>query len=226
MKKIKILVVEDESIVALDINRALKLFGFDIIVNAKNFQEALDYVINRPIDIILLDIHLKNSQDGIEVAKEIKKLRDIPIIFLTAFSDDETIDRALEFDPVGFLVKPFKSEELNSTIKIAIKKIINRGVDKSNNRMKQLYDRYFYEESTNMLYYDDLPIKLSKTEKVLLELLVQHKGRVLTFEYIENYIWPERTVSSSTTRSLIHRFRCKTDPNFIQTITGCGCRLI
>ncbi|QKF82745.1 response regulator [Halarcobacter ebronensis] len=226
MDKIKILIVEDESIVALDINRSLKLLGFDIVANAKNYEQALDYVANKPIDIILMDINLKNSQDGIQAAIDIKNRRDIPIIFLTAYSDDATIDRALECDPIGFLVKPFKKEELNSTIKIAIKKMTNTKVEKVNSNMQHIYDRYYYESSTSMLYYDDLPIKLSKTEKSFLTLLVEHKGRIVTFEYIENYIWPDKAVSNSTTRSLIHRFRCKTDPNFIQTITGCGCRLV
>lgn len=225
INNIRVLIVEDESIVALDISRALKLLGFNIIATARNSEEALTCVQNNHIDIILMDINLKDKQDGIYTAKEIKKVKNIPVIFLTAFSDDETIDRAVECDPVGYLIKPFKKDELNSTMKIAIRKVINKRKETFNRNFQLLYDKFYYDKDTQSLYYDDIPIKLSANEKRFLSLLVNSKGIIVTFEDIENNIWPDRAVSNSTTRSLIHRFRCKTDPNLIETIPGFGCRL-
>lgn len=223
--KVKVLIVEDESIVALDISRALKLMGFEIVACVRNCEDALACVRTKVIDIVLMDINLGSEKDGIFTAKHVKKIKNLPIIFLTAFSDEETIDRAVSCDPVGYLTKPFNKNELNSTIKIAINRLEKREEKLKENGYELLYDKFYYDKESQSLYYDDIPIKLSKNEKILLTLLVNTKGKILTFEEIENYIWPERVVCDSTTRSLIHRLRCKTDPNLIETIPGFGCKL-
>ena len=123
MTKTKILVVEDETIVALDIKSALKKIGFEVTNTVTNHDDAIKSVQANKPDIILMDIHLENSKDGIETAQDIQKIENIPILYLSAFSDDETIDRAVQTNPLGYLTKPFKREELKTTIHLGLYKI-------------------------------------------------------------------------------------------------------
>lgn len=123
LHKYKVLIVEDEIIVAIDIKNTLKKIGLEVIDFVTNYDDALLSVkINSP-DLILMDINLKNSKDGIETAIAIQKIKDIPLIYLTAFSDDVTINRAIETNPMHYMLKPFKTEELKSTIRLSIFKI-------------------------------------------------------------------------------------------------------
>lgn len=121
MNNIKILVVEDEQIVSFEIESALDLLGFETIRSAKDYDEALKITKKlKPDIIIIMDINLeKSKKDGIDTVKEIKLLLpNIPIIYLTAYSDDNTLDRAMQTNPCAYLIKPFKREELKTTIKL------------------------------------------------------------------------------------------------------------
>ena len=95
MDKIDILIVEDEAIVALEIKRSILKMDFSVSGMVINFDDAIKSIKEKLPNIVLLDIHLKNSKDGIETAKAIKQIADIPIIYLTAFCDDQTIELSL-----------------------------------------------------------------------------------------------------------------------------------
>lgn len=221
---IKVLVIESQSMVALDIIRTLKQMGLNIIANARKPDEALDIIKNNDVDLILLDKNLNEKKDGIQTAKEINKIKKIPIIFITTDSDEDTIDEVINCDPVGCLVKPFKKTELKYTIKIVLKNLFKTNGN-STQCLQYLYENISYDCITQTLYSDNEPIKLSANEKAFLSLLLSSKGKLLTFSEIENYVWPDKVVSNSTTRSLIHRFRTKTNPKLIETVPGLGCKL-
>ena len=141
--KTKVLIVEDETIVALDIKRAIQNLGFEVTNTVTTFEEAIACVKENTPDIILMDINLENSIDGISIAYEIKKTNDIPIIYLTAFCDDETINRAIETNPVGYLLKPFKIDELKSTILLGIFKSKTTQNKIRNKEYKSLGNNYY-----------------------------------------------------------------------------------
>ncbi|MDP3176926.1 MAG: diguanylate cyclase, partial [Spirochaetaceae bacterium] len=122
MNNEKILIVEDEKIIALDLQRRLERFGYTVVGMASDGPEALELADQRHPDIILMDIMLAGSIDGIEVAKQIKATLAIPIIFLTAYTDEKTLERAKEVEPYGYILKPFKERELYTTIDIALYK--------------------------------------------------------------------------------------------------------
>jgi len=225
MDKVKVLIVEDEDIVAFDIENALISLGFFVLKSAKNHDEAMDRVTDTLPDIILMDINLnKSKKDGIDTVKDIQKNYNIPVVYLTAFSDDITVDRAIETNPSGYIIKPFKREELKTTIKIALTK--NNQSNQYSKDLHSLGSNYFYNLESNQLFHNDIPIKLSKNEKLLLNLLIHSRGNLVTFEDIEENIWSDTVIADSTLRSLIYRLRCKIDPSIIQTITGFGCKLV
>ena len=122
MAKVKVLIVEDESIVAKDIQNSLKKFGYQVTASVSNGEKALQEVEEDRPDIILMDIMLKGKMTGIEAAKVIKKRFDIPVVFLTAYADDGTLNSAKVSEPYGYITKPFKEKELQTTIEVAIYK--------------------------------------------------------------------------------------------------------
>jgi diguanylate cyclase (GGDEF)-like protein/PAS domain S-box-containing protein len=123
----KILIVEDERIIAIDLQRRLEKFGYTVLGIVATGEQAVLKAQETLPDIILMDIMLSGKVDGIEAATIIKNTLQIPIIFLTAFSDEKTLERAKQAEPFGYILKPFKEKELYTTIDIALYKY---GVDK------------------------------------------------------------------------------------------------
>ena len=118
----QILVVEDEVITALDIQRRLKSLGYQVPEIICSGEEAIEKVKQNKPDLILMDINLFGGMDGIEAASKIHSFSDIPIIYLTAFSDNETLQRAKITEPYAYIVKPFKDRDLHLNLEIAFYK--------------------------------------------------------------------------------------------------------
>ena len=226
MQNIKILVVEDEQIVSFEIESDLESLGFETIESAKNYDEAITTTKNLKPDVVIMDINLeKSKKDGIDTIKDIKSLLpNIPVIYLTAFSDDDTLDRAMLTNPCAYLIKPFKREELKTTIKIALNNNTHKNTTKPN-PVKDIGDDFYFDINRQLLYKNDIPIKLSKNEKNLLNLLIEARGNIISFEDIERNVWSDKVVADSTVRSLIHRLRCKLNPKLIKNHLGIGCQL-
>ncbi len=118
---VKILLVEDESIEAMDIKQTLESFGYEVPYVASSGEEAIEKALEIMPDLILMDIILKGRTDGVEVASQIKNL-DIPIIYLTAHSEESTIERAKLTGPYGYIIKPYDLTELKYAIELALYK--------------------------------------------------------------------------------------------------------
>jgi len=116
-----LLIVEDESIVALYIKYRAELLGYEVVGIASSGEEALKLIKEKKPDLVLMDIVLKGEMDGIEAAEIIKRDYNILVVYLTAHSDKETLDRAKQTEPFGYLIKPFEDRE-HSAIEVAIYK--------------------------------------------------------------------------------------------------------
>ena len=117
---LRILIVEDEPIIAADIESSLMQHDYDIAGIAYSANQALDMLVNRYPDLVLLDIALKGDKDGIHIAEIIREKFQIPFIYLTSFSDRLTLERAKPTMPYGYIVKPFKDKDLLTTIEIGM----------------------------------------------------------------------------------------------------------
>jgi signal transduction histidine kinase len=117
----RVLVVEDEHLVALDIQLRLTRMGYVPVV-AFTGAEALARAADEPFDLVLMDIRLKGAMDGIEAATAIRAAHDVPVIYLTAYADNPTVERARLTEPYGYLLKPFQDRELKATIQIALQR--------------------------------------------------------------------------------------------------------
>ncbi|MGJ3521760.1 response regulator [Nitratidesulfovibrio sp. D1] len=117
-----VVIVDDEQIVALDIRRTLERLGYAVPAMAADGEEAVRVAGELRPDLVLMDIRLRGTMDGIEAAGRISTQYGVPVVFLTAFSDAATLERAKSCGPFGFLVKPFEERELHSTIEVALLK--------------------------------------------------------------------------------------------------------
>ncbi|MEG5000832.1 hybrid sensor histidine kinase/response regulator [Microcoleus sp. B4-D4] len=120
MNVIKILVVEDEVIVAEDIAGRLKKLGYIVTATVVSGEEALEKVAEERPDLVLMDIVLKGNMDGITTAEQIRTKVDVPTVFLTAYADEKTLQRAKLTNPFGYIIKPFQQHDLRVAIEIAL----------------------------------------------------------------------------------------------------------
>jgi len=118
-----ILIVEDDPVISQLIAWRLKKLGYGVVGTAQTAEEAISRIRSGAPDLVLLDIVLEGGVDGTALGSQIRKEYHIPFIYLTAHSDDETLSRAIETGPSGFLLKPFKDEELKVAIEVALKQV-------------------------------------------------------------------------------------------------------
>ncbi|MBZ0201845.1 MAG: response regulator [Ignavibacteria bacterium] len=150
-KKLKILIVEDEKIIAKDIESTLKRIGHESAGTVSRGDEAIKQAMELKPDLILMDITLKGEVDGIEAAKIINETEHIPIVYITAHQDEDTIEKSKATNPYGYITKPLDDRDLNTAINSAIYRF---DVEK---RLKEAEERYFRlsENAVDMIYTED-----------------------------------------------------------------------
>ncbi len=116
----KILIVENERLIAGDIKKQLEDLGYDVIGISGNSEDALKKTGEKKPDLILMDIILTGDVDGIETAQQINEIYSVPVIYLTAYYDDEILERASSTQPAGYITKPFNSVGLHAAIQMAL----------------------------------------------------------------------------------------------------------
>lgn len=119
---INILVTEDESIVRKDIERCLGNLGYNVVGSADNGEDAIELAMKHKPDIALMDIMIKGDMNGIAAAEEIKRNMDIPVVFLTAYADEGTLNEAKMAEPHGYILKPFKDVDIQTAVEMALHK--------------------------------------------------------------------------------------------------------
>jgi DNA-binding LytR/AlgR family response regulator len=122
MPKASVLVVEDESIVSKDIQYSLKKLGYEIVGAASTGIKAVELALQLKPNVILMDIMLKGDMSGIEASAKIKEALNIPVIFLTAYADEKTLEKAKVTEPYAYIIKPFKEIDLHTSIEMALYK--------------------------------------------------------------------------------------------------------
>lgn len=150
--ELRILIVEDDPIIATDIKLLLRKEGLQVVSHAKNAIRAYDLLISTSPNFIILDIHLGTGPTGIDVAEVIQNKYNLPYIFLTSFSDTDTLSAAQEQGPYGYLVKPFQEKTLLTTIAIA-------------------WSNYQRLATKNEINFDKLEANLTTQEKAICQLL-------------------------------------------------------
>jgi PAS domain S-box-containing protein len=133
-----ILIVEDEKVVATDIEECLTESGYTVLGAVASGLEALKRIVETEPDLVLIDIKLKGPLDGIDVAEAICKHLDIPVVYLTAYADAKTLERAKKTDPAGYVLKPFDGQRLRTAVEIALCR--GQGEERHRRQERQLAD--------------------------------------------------------------------------------------
>ena len=215
----KILIVEDEAIVAMEIESYLLKLGYEVIGICATADDAYKKAIENDVDLILMDIYLMEG-DGIDASIRIKKEKDVPIIFLTAHMDEGTIERAIKVDPKAYLMKPFNRQELFAAIKIALKSLDSKKDVVVGNIV--LDHEFSFNTKKLQLICCGEEVHLTKKERELLVLFLKNKNRFISFMTMEYELWSDKPSSSNRRRTLISRLRAKLKHRFIDTYSSEG----
>ncbi len=207
----KIMIVEDEVITQRYLRDILEQKNVETIECVDNSVDTLHLLQTDRYEMILMDINIKGNIDGISLAKEILKTYQIPIIFITAYTDEKTLDEVLELSPYGFISKPFTSKEIIIALQIAYKRflIYKASIEKNNDSTNNIVitELYTFSLSISTLYDNKEVVKLSARQHKLLEILVKNLNHTVLFDDIHRYIWETETISNSTLRTLVYSIR-------------------
>jgi DNA-binding LytR/AlgR family response regulator len=186
---IKILVVEDEVIIADNISNTLVDFGYTVLEPAISYTEAIETIEREKPDVAILDVQLAGKKSGIDLATEINLKYKFPFIFLTSNSDKATLDEAKKADPFAFLVKPFVKEELYAAIELTLfnfASIKEKSIDKENLIVR---DALFIKQKNLFLRLNFSDITYIKSDHVYLDIYTvngkKHTVRGTISEYLE-----------------------------------------
>ena len=119
---LRALIVEDEALIAEELRGRLARLGFQVIGSVDSADEGIAIAIHECPDLVLMDIRLKGAKDGVQACREIRQQVDVPIIYITAYSDQGTVERVKHTEHDGFVSKPFHRHELRSTIAVALQR--------------------------------------------------------------------------------------------------------
>lgn len=219
-RMMKILIVEDNVITALDLKLTIAKFGFkvtDIVADEIGVLASIEE--NKP-DAIIMDISLNGGKDGIEIVKVIYDICYIPIIYLTENEDDEIIERAIETEPIAYLVNPFCRIELKYNLMLAFYQ--DRQKNNQKKQYKDLGFNYSFDAENLHLYYKNKIQKLSSKESQFLDLLIRANGEVVLLKTIEIEIWENKSVTDDAIRLLVSRLRKKLKYPLIETVRYYG----
>jgi len=207
-----IVIVEDEVITQRYLQDILVNNHVNVSGCFDNALDTLEALKNINCDMILMDINIKGSMDGIQLSKKILEKYTFPIVFITAHNDDATLEELLELAPYGFISKPFSSKEILVTLKIAYKRyLIHSEVSKVKTSDEPtdivINDYYTYSRNVSVLYYDGQAIKLNKKQGQLLEILSKNINHTVEYDTLLSQLWEDDTVADSTLRTLVYSIR-------------------
>ena len=214
-----VLIVEDEVITQRYLQDIFEQFGVHVSACIDNAQEVIDVLKKIECDLIFMDINIKGSIDGIQLARNILRQKYIPIVFITAHNDDDTVEELLELAPYGFIAKPFSSRDIMVTLKVAYKRYlthleIQSKVQKKNYSSEVYINaRYRYSKEEKILYDNDIPVKLNPKQQILLELLIRNTNKTVACDSLIFALWGETSIAQSALRTLVYSLR-KLLPDF------------
>ena len=226
---IKILVVEDETILALQLKMSLQKFGYGISGVEATAHDAMRHVDANLPDMVLLDIHLKGEKSGTEAGRYIWQNHHIPIIYLTSYCDNATIKMAMDSEPYGYLSKPFRANDLKATLQAAWYKHTyfhpTLELTRTSNPLIKLPCNYIFDRTNGVLTCKDQSVKLTGNEIKFFQILSESAGNTVSFEQISAYIYREESHDLSRLRNLVYRLRQKIDARLLENVFEAGYRL-
>ncbi len=215
----KVGIVEDEPIVAAFVEQIATKKGHTVVFSTDCDIEALKLIREKAAELIFLDINLKGKKEGIALAQKIATdptlSGKIAIIYITAYSDNDTLMQASKTKPCNFIAKPFGEKELEIALALATQKRLQ----KENIQFSAGYSYSFQEKK---LVKDGVTIKLTNNERKLLETLLKSSNHLVSNEQLLYEVWEEKLVTESTLRDTVYRLRKKIPDIELENIAKIG----
>ena len=230
MQRLKIVIVEDELIAAEFLKDILEREGAKVVDIVDTGKDAISVCIKEKPDIVFMDIMLKDNMSGSEAAVEISRRTETQIIFLTAYSDPEMIDYAVESKAAGYLSKPYNKTEIIATMRLALareqKTQLQEQISTDTNSVKkvedvELVDGYIYSGKYHRLIREGQEVEVGPKALKLIELLSHQPNVSVSNEQIMLHIWGG-IKNDKTLRSLVFRIRSTISENLIKNVSGIG----
>lgn len=176
MQVCRILIVEDESLVAMDMERMLTDLGYDLIPNVNSYHAAIEALNQTKPDLVLLDITLNDTKTGIDLSVLLQQQYKVPFIYVTSHSDKKTIDQALVTKPNGYLLKPFDANDLYTAIEVALSNFTGQSLNQQQHAAMVCKDALFIKNDKNYVKVDIDDICWIESEHNYL-YIVSQKGK-------------------------------------------------
>jgi len=224
MGKTKVLLVEDDPNINKLIHDYMSAHGFEVF-NFSDGPEALEHVQMRGLPhIALIDLTLPTTH-GFDVSSKLKSMADVPIIFITATSDTDTIVQGLKKYAEDFIVKPFELRELEARVQVVLARMPS--LDYASEPIIRVDDLLSIDFAHNRIVVGGRSFTLTPTESILLHVLLRNAGRVVENRMLIARVWPAEEVFEDTLRVHMHRLRRKLEsdshhPHYIRTERGVG----
>ena len=215
----RILLLEDEYSLRISVEEFLEDIGFKVD-SFENSDDAMDALFNTNYDLMLLDVKVP-GMNGFEFLKTLREHNiEIPAIFITSMTHVDDLARGFECGCCDYIKKPFDLKELQIRVENALK----RECLKTGEDYITLPDGYIYDTKKFILKKDNIEIPLTKTEKRILEVLIKHRGNVVTMEQFQEEVWGEYK-DLANVRVQINKLRKKVSKNLIKNIHGLGYKI-
>jgi DNA-binding response OmpR family regulator len=224
MGKTKILLVEDDNHINKLITDYMNSHGFEVTA-VTDGPEALDLVRQRGLPhIALIDLSLP-SMHGFELSSKLKSMADVPIIFVTASNDTDTVVQGLKKYAEDFIVKPFELRELEARVQVVLARMPS--LDYASEPIIRIDESLSIDFAHNRIVVNSKAYGLTPTESILLHVLLRNAGRVVENRMLISRVWPAEEVYEDTLRVHMHRLRRKLEsdshhPHYIRTERGVG----
>jgi len=222
--KTNILIVEDERIPAEFLKEVLQKDGCNVVGICDTGAGAIEQARTLVPDVIFMDIVLKDNITGSEAALKISSQIKTKIIFLTAHSDDEMIEYALDVGAVNYLIKPYKEKQILTALKLALN-TKNEPQKKDTSESIKLSNGYHYNSLNKRLYFEEVEVNLGLKSTQLIQCLCENMGRTVSNEELSFFIYDD-IKETSTVRALISRLNKSLNYNMIENSNGLGYKII
>ena len=207
-----IIIVEDEVITQRYLKDILSQHNVHVSACFSSAEETMTHLKDMQCDMLLMDINIKGPVDGIQLAKEILRSYPIPIVFITAHNDDETLEEILELAPYGFIAKPFSSKEVIVALQIAYKRY---RIDTAACHLKDkeaindipINDVYSYSKKQSTLYHEGVMVKLNQKQSILISILVDNINHTVSYDELVFRLWDDNKIADSALRTLVYSMR-------------------
>ena len=231
MAQPKILVVDDDKEIVGAIKKRLELEGYDV-VPAYNGLEALDVLVEQDIQLLIIDIMMP-GMDGLSATMKIRESKNIPIIILSAKTEESDKILGLSMGADDYVSKPFRPDELIARVKSQLRRYLQLGSNAAGpeDKNRLILGGLTLDLDGKCIYVDGEPVKVTATEFKILNLLMRHPGRVFSAEEIYERVWEEAAYATENTVMVhIRRIREKIEidpknPKYLKVVWGIGYKM-